>query len=212
MSVKSSSLRISENLLLSFPQSPFSCFLLSLIYTLFHRHIDASISLLNVFEMDPYITRTEVAPQVFEEMFLINFVPVLEWYNNQRSRILSSLNSSNGYESDENSVVMDSGVSCIDLLSKMNGNQALELKELERDYEQLLDENCRGFVGYFKEVLENKDGGRVIEIPSVVTKMVRKGDEYEFKRDEKSLLTEFGSKNGRYNVMFHFLAYIFFMF
>ncbi|GJT68595.1 putative E3 ubiquitin-protein ligase LIN-1 isoform X1 [Tanacetum coccineum] len=104
-----------------------------------------------------------------------------------------------GYESDENSVVMDSVVSCMDLLSKMNGDQALELKELEKEYEYVLDENCRIFVEYFKEVLENEDGDIVIVPPSVVLE-VHKSEGYGYNRDEKSLLsTEFGSRNGRYN-------------
>ncbi|KAI3709555.1 hypothetical protein L2E82_39319 [Cichorium intybus] len=197
-SVKTSSLRLSEKLLLSFPQNPFSSFLLSLIYTLCQRPIDASLALLNLFETDPSVARSEIAPQVFEEIFLINFLPVLEWYNEQRSRILSSLSSSSGYESDDNSIVTDSVVSCTTLLSKMNGNQASELKELERDYEQVLDENCRVFVGYFKEILGNKDD-RLVVPPSVVIEVVHKGDQHVYNQDEKSISTKFGSKNGRYN-------------
>ncbi|KAD6454725.1 hypothetical protein E3N88_09431 [Mikania micrantha] len=204
-SVKSSSLRLSEKLLLSYPQNPYSSFLLSLIYTLCERHIDACISLLDLFKTHPSIARSEVAPQVFEEMFLINFVPVLEWYNEERSRILSSLSSISGYESDDNSVVMDSIVSCTTLLSKMNDNQALKLKELERDYEQVLDENCRVFVGYFKEILGNKDGNRVIDRPSVVLEAVHKGDKYEYNQDEKSTSTDFGSENRRSSVLCYFM-------
>ncbi|KAK1418553.1 hypothetical protein QVD17_27698 [Tagetes erecta] len=204
-SVKSSSLRLAENLLLSYPQNPFSSFLLSLIYTLHNQHVNASIILIQLFETHPSIARSEVAPQVFEEMFLRNFVPVLEWYNGERSRILSSLCSSSGYGdgygSDDDSVVGDSVVSCTTLLSKMNDNQAVELKELERDYELVLDENCRVFAGYFKEVLGSKDGDGVIDPPCVVLDVVRKGDECEYDRDEKSVSTstEFGSENGRYN-------------
>ncbi|PWA98838.1 armadillo-like helical [Artemisia annua] len=209
VAVKTSSLCLSEKLLLSYPQNPFSSFLLSLIYTLSKRHKDACFMFLEVFETDPFIARSEVAPQVFEEMFLVNFVPVLEWYNEKRSRILSGLNSGScGYESDENSVVMDTVVSCMDLLSKMNGDQALELKELEREYEYVLDENCRVFVEYFKEVLENEDGDIVIVPPSIVLE-VHKGEGYEYNRDEKSLLsTEFGSRNGRYNVNGHYHMFL----
>nr|XP_043627899.1 putative E3 ubiquitin-protein ligase LIN [Erigeron canadensis] len=196
--VKTSSLRLSEKLLLSYPQNIFSSFLLSLIYKLCQRDIDASFELLNVFEQDPTIARLEVAPKLFENMFLINFVPVLEWYNEQRSKILSSLSSCSGYESDENSVVMDSVVSCTTLLSKMNGNQAFELKELERDYEKVLDENCRVFVGYFKEVLgNNEDENRVIDPPLIVLEPVYRDGKYN--QQEKSISTVFGSKNGRYN-------------
>ncbi|KAI3701448.1 hypothetical protein L6452_26532 [Arctium lappa] len=196
--VNSSSLRLTEKLLVSYPNNPFSSFLLSLIHTLRQRPLDAALTLLHLFRTHPSTARSEVAPQLFEEMFLINFLPVLEWYNEQRSRILSCLSSSCGYDSDDNSIVTDSVVSCTTLLSKMNGNQASELKELERDYEQVLDENCRVFVGYFEEILGN-DGNRVIDPPLVVLKAVHTGDTYEHNRNEKSISTEFGSKNGRYN-------------
>ncbi|KAI7750354.1 hypothetical protein M8C21_015542, partial [Ambrosia artemisiifolia] len=101
--------------------------------------------------------------------------------------------------SDENSVVMETGVSCKHLLSKMNDDQAMELKELEREYEEVLDENCRVFVGYFKKVLGNKDGDRVIDPPSVVLEAVYKKEKCEYGQDGKSASAEFGSENGRYN-------------
>ncbi|XP_076913607.1 putative E3 ubiquitin-protein ligase LIN, partial [Bidens hawaiensis] len=202
---KSTSIQLSENLILSYPETPFSLFILSLVYTLSDRHLHASITFLELFKMDPFVMRSEVAPQVFEEMFLRHFVPVLDWYNQQRSRILSSLCLSNSgyenYESDDNvdkSVVTSSVVSCVNLLSKMNDNQAVELKELEREYEMVLDENCRVFVEYFKEVLRSKDGS-VIDPPDVVFEVVNKGGECECEQGEKKASDEFGSKNGRYN-------------
>lgn len=167
--------------------------------------MDASISLLDVFYLNPSLARTEIAPQLFEELFLRHFLPVLEWYNEQRSRILSSLSLNSGYESDDRSICGDAMVvSCTTLLSKMNGDQASELKGLERDYEEVLDVNCKVFVGYFKEVLESNDGDRVIDPPSVVLETIGNGDEFEYGGDERIEAEESGLKNGRYNVMLTF--------
>ncbi|KAI7989543.1 putative E3 ubiquitin-protein ligase LIN-1 [Camellia lanceoleosa] len=167
-SIRSSSLRLAEKLLVSFPENPFSSFLLSLIHSLCHRPIDASLSLLDVFYIDPSLARSEVAPVVFEELFLIHFLPV---FNGSMiidrkfcllyRKMLVTIVMIALY-------VMTRWFSSTRSLSQMSGDQTSELKELERDYEEVLDENCRVFAGYFKEVLANKDGNRLIDPPSVV--------------------------------------------
>ncbi|KAL7189481.1 hypothetical protein ACSBR1_039180 [Camellia fascicularis] len=198
-SIRSSSLRLAEKLLVSFPENPFSSFLLSLIHSLCHRPIDASLSLLDVFYIDPSLARSEVAPVVFEELFLIHFLPVFQWFNDHRSKILSSLSQNVGYNCDDSSICDDSVVfSSTRSLSQMSGDQTSELKELERDYEEVLDENCRVFAGYFKEVLANKDGNRLIDPPSVVLEKTGKGHKSEYSKDEKIKAGESGLKNGRY--------------
>ncbi|KAL8102427.1 putative E3 ubiquitin-protein ligase LIN-1 [Apium graveolens] len=201
VSVRSSSLRLSEKLLNSYTKTSFSSFLLCLVYFLSNSPIEAAFSLLEVFYDDPCLARSEISPQVFEELFLRHFVRVLEWYNEQKSRILSSLSKDSGYDSDDHSICVESvGVSCTTLLSKMNGNQALELKELERDYEDVLDENCRVFVWYFKEVLENADENAVIDPPSVVLEIIDREDEIEDADEVVEIDTDgSGLKNGRYN-------------
>lgn len=111
-----------------------------------------------------------------------------------------------GYDSDENlmgdvSVVLPSSK----LLSKMSGGQALEFKELERSYEEVLDENCRVFAKFFKQVLENKDENRLITPPSVIIKEVGKVDKLDGSSEDVRIKTEeLGFLNGRYNVMLKF--------
>lgn len=209
ISDKSSSLRLTEKLLDSCPKNSFSWFLLCLVYSLSNSPIEAALSLLEVFYDDPSLARSEISPEVFEELFLRHFVRVLEWYNEQKSRILFSLSKDSGYDSDDHSICVDSvGVSCTTLLSKMNGNQALELKELERDYEDVLDENCRVFVWYFKEILENADENAVIDPPSVGLQIIDREDEIEDHDDTVKIDTDgSGFKNGRYNVIIIFQIY-----
>lgn len=153
---------------------------------------------------------------LFEELFLVHLLPVLHWHNEQRSSILSSslssLQSSSDHDDDEsnddNSVCDDVSVvvPCAKLLSKMSGSQASELKELERNYEELLDENCRVFANYFKQVLENSSDSGLIIItpPSVVLMKIEKvggADQLHQKQDENIKSEELQWENGRYNVM-----------
>ncbi|KAJ9688383.1 hypothetical protein PVL29_014193 [Vitis rotundifolia] len=198
---RSSSVRLAEKLLHSHPDTLFSSFLLSLLYALLNRHTEAAHSLLNIFSSDPSLARSEIAPVMFEEFFLIHLLPVLQSFKDQRSRILSSLSSKNlGYDSDKRSRFEESVVvSGTRLLSKMSGGQTSELKELERDYEEVLDENCRLLVGYFREVLGNENGSRLIRPPSLIFEKIRKSDEFKFNEDEQHKMEEIGLGNGRYN-------------
>ncbi|KAL0345223.1 UNVERIFIED_CONTAM: hypothetical protein Sradi_4353600 [Sesamum radiatum] len=193
-----SSLRSAEKLLLSNSRNPFSSFLLSLVQYLRHREIDASLSLLDVFQADPSLCRLEIAPFLFQELFLIHFAPMLEWYNVQRSSILSSFSSTSDYNScDDQSIISNTT-----LLSKMSGDQASALKDLERDYEDLLDENCRIFVEYFKRLLRNKDGDHVIvPPPEVVLQIHGTADKLGYSHEEKIKNQKFESTNRRYNPM-----------
>ncbi|XP_073062544.1 putative E3 ubiquitin-protein ligase LIN-1 isoform X1 [Primulina eburnea] len=205
-SIRSSSLRLAEKLLSS-ENTAFSSFLLSLVYSLSHRPVDASISLLDVFRADPSLCRREIAPFLFEELFLVHFLPLLEWYNDHRSNILPSNpsfnidNSGGNYSDDHLSIVSNNTT----LLSKMSGDQASALKDLERDYEDLLDQNCRTFVGYFKEVLQNKDGKNVVAPPSIVLRRSNiecRGETAVCSDEEKKMNSqEFGPTYRRYNPM-----------
>ncbi|XP_021277287.1 putative E3 ubiquitin-protein ligase LIN isoform X1 [Herrania umbratica] len=201
-SIQSSSLRLAQKLLLSYPRTPFSSFLLSLIYSLSNQPIKSSLSLLQVFYLDPSLARSEIAPTLFEDLFLVHFLPVLQRFNEQRSTILSSLSQNVNHDADDYSICdVSVVVPCSKLLSKMSGDQALELKELERNYEEVLDENCRVLVKYFQEVLENSDdGNRLISPPALVLKQTEKDEELDYDQEDKNIKTkELGLKNGRYN-------------
>ncbi|XVE54241.1 hypothetical protein DITRI_Ditri03aG0064600 [Diplodiscus trichospermus] len=199
-SIQSSSLRLAQKLLLSYPENAISSFLLSLIYSLSNQPIKSSLSLLQVFFLDPSLARSELAPILFEELFLVHFLPVLHWFNEQRSIILSSLSQNVNDDADDYSICdVSVVVPCSKLLSKMSGDQALELKELERNYEEVLDENCRVFVKYFKEVLENSDGNRLISPPALVLKQTEKAEGLDYDEDKNIKSKELALKNGRYN-------------
>ncbi|KAH0743077.1 hypothetical protein KY290_031070 [Solanum tuberosum] len=178
-----SSLKLAaEKILVSLDyENTFSSFLLSLVYTLLHKPVDAALSLLHVFYTDPFIARVEIAPLVFEQLFLIHFIPILHWYNHQRSTIMPLFNAVSAPTKS---------------LSTISREQASQLKDLENEYEEILDENCRVFSRYFKEVLRAKNQDKIIDPPSVI---VQRSDCFEFSKDEEMINQEYGLKNRRYN-------------
>lgn len=111
-----------------------------------------------------------------------------------------------GYDSDDNSMCdVSVVVPCTKLLSKMSGGQAMKLKDLESIYEEVIDENCQVLVKYFKEVLENSNGNRLIMPPPlVILKEMGKVDTFDGNGDKKIIKEEPILENGRYNVMLHF--------
>ncbi|KAL9151413.1 hypothetical protein ABFS82_11G050100 [Erythranthe guttata] len=207
-SVRSSSLRLAEKILLSDninnPDSnPFSSFLLSLVHHLRRRPVDAAVSLLDIFRSDPSFSRQEIAPFLFQELFLVHFSPITERYNEQRSEILSSSSIPNsGYDSDHD---YDESItpSTTTLLSKMSGAQASSLKGLEREYEVLMEENCRIFVDYFKDVLLRNNDDQMIAPPTIILRAGAGDDNNKLVYSDDVAIKinghEFRSTNRRYN-------------
>ncbi|KAK1266062.1 putative E3 ubiquitin-protein ligase LIN-1 [Acorus gramineus] len=159
------SLRLAEKLLLSLrSQTPQSALLLSLIYALCHRPLDAALSLLDVFIANPNLSRSEIAPSVFENLFLHHLLPVVRWFTDRRSHLIPS--SAAEDRDDGRSVSMELGAV---LMSRMSGDQAAELRGLEREYEEALDENTRAYAMYLKEVLRGSDGeARSVSPPPLI--------------------------------------------
>ncbi|CAI0390068.1 unnamed protein product [Linum tenue] len=147
LAVQSSSLAVAEKLLLSCPTTtPFSSFLLSLIYSLVNQPVKAAAAVLCLFRLSPSAARSKIAPDLFQELFLVHLLPALRWFEDRRSAILS------GTTAEEPPAMK--------VLSEMSGVQAKELKVLEGIYEDVLNENCRVFADYLiDEVLSSGGGG-----------------------------------------------------
>lgn len=212
-----SALRAAEKLLLSLPsRSPLSVLLLSLTHALHRRPAAAALALLDLFSLDPALSREDVAPSVFEDLFLPHLLPVLHWFADQRARILSSDSPSPApaapaVEDDGWSVESSAAVS---LLSRMSGGQAAELKKLERGYEDVLDANSRVYAEYLKEVLESADEARQARGPPqlILRRFDGEGGEIEEGVEEEEESEEaIGLRSGqrRYNVMHSFFCLVF---
>ncbi|KAL6006191.1 hypothetical protein ACLOJK_040237 [Asimina triloba] len=211
---RSSSLRLTEKLLLSSSlQTSLSSLLLSLIYSLCQHPTEAALCLLDVFLFDPSLARSEIAPSVFEDLFLLHLLPVLLWFKDQRSRIHSSVTPDrSSYGDDERSAEAEAGRR--GMLSRMSGEQAAKLKGLEKDYEEVVDENSRNFARYLKEVLGDSDGIGSSSAPSLILGTIGDGDAGSDASSRRSRAgseadgmnehRQIGTANRRYNVMFHF--------
>lgn len=90
---------------------------------------------------------------------------------------------------------------CAKVLSKMSEEQAAKLREVEKEYEEVLDDNCRILAEYFKEVLVNENSDARISPPSLIMKSGAESGGRENIREEitRTNLLE----NGRYNVMLY---------
>ncbi|XP_061343897.1 putative E3 ubiquitin-protein ligase LIN [Gastrolobium bilobum] len=197
--IRISSLTIAEKLLLPLPEYPVSSFLLSLIRNLCNRPIESAISLLRIFHSKPSLARSEIAPALYENLFSLHLFPVFRWFDEERTRILSSASASLNHDNtiDDNSVWDESVVMpSTKSLSKMSGDQASKLRELEREYQEVLNENCRVFAEYFKEVLVNENGDASISPPLLILKSAREGDSRENREEEIRMPV---LENGRYN-------------
>ncbi|RDX92510.1 putative E3 ubiquitin-protein ligase LIN, partial [Mucuna pruriens] len=183
-SIRSSSLSLAEKLLLPLPEFPVSSFLLSLVNALRNRPTESAASLLRIFHSDnASLARSEIAPALYERLFSLHLFPVFRWFDEQRTQILSSTDDANDYGysvSEEYSVVLP----CTKVLSKMSEEQAAKLRKLEREYEEVLDENCGVFAAYFREVLLNRNGDASISPPSLILNSAAEGGVMENQKEE----------------------------
>lgn len=105
--------------------------------------------------LSPSAARADIAPEVFEELFLPHLFPVVRWFAEQRARVL----------------VREEGMA---VLARMSGGQAGELRELEEVYEGVMDENVRVYARFLKGVLWEGEG---IRPPELVLPEVDEGEE-----------------------------------
>ncbi|KAK7319978.1 hypothetical protein RJT34_04707 [Clitoria ternatea] len=192
----SSSLSLAEKLLLPLPEFPISSFLFALIRSLRNRPTESAISLLRIFHSNPSLARFEIAPSLYDHLFSLHLLPVFRDFHERRTRVLSSLTRDNGDRSvsDDESVVLP----CTKLLSKMSEDQASKLRELEREYEEVVGENCKVFAVYFRDVLMDKNGDASISPPSLILKSAAESDEgRENIKEETQMMNVM--ENGRYN-------------
>ncbi|XP_028806521.1 putative E3 ubiquitin-protein ligase LIN-1 [Neltuma alba] len=200
LTIRSSSLTLAEKLLLPLPQNPISSFLLSLIYTINKRQVEAALSLLQVFYLNPSLARSEIAPVLYEQLFSLHLLPVFRSFDEQRAKILPSTSENSARYPDGYSILDESVVlPPTKLLSRMTNDQASKLRELERDYEETIDDNCRIVAEYFKEVLVSNTSDSSVSLPLSVLK--NSGDDAEMKQSQQEMVqTDIPLfKNGRYN-------------
>lgn len=153
------------------------------------------------------MARSEIAPILYEQLFSLHLLPVFRSFDEQREKILPSTSENSAHYPDDYSVFDESVVlTPTKLLSRISDDQASRLRELERDYEEAIDDNCRIVADYFKEVLVNNTGDSSISPPLSVLKNSRDDAEMEHRQEEIVETNTPLFKNGRYNVMLYFCS------
>ena len=150
-SASPSSLRAAERLLRSLPAAtPLSCLLLALGRAARRGGgAAAAAAVLDLFALDPALARHELAPAAFEALFAPRLLPVMRHFAARRAAAAAKAMDEEG-GSDE----ATAAVSAMRVLSLMSGAQAQEMRALEREYEKVLDANCKAYALYLRRILE----------------------------------------------------------
>ncbi|XP_042429376.1 putative E3 ubiquitin-protein ligase LIN isoform X1 [Zingiber officinale] len=186
-------------------RNPLSAVLLALAHAIRGRAAAAALALLDLFSLDPSLARHDVAPAVFEALFLPHLLPALRWFADQRSHILSSASLRRGSPKDEEDEERSvEAAAAMSLLSQMSGGQAGRLKELERRYEDVIDANCRVYAEYLKGLVQTGGGGR--RQPSAPPQLVltstddeEAGSDGTVEQEKVETSEAIGFRDGRYN-------------
>lgn len=149
-SASPSSLRAADRLLRSLPAAtPLSCLLLALARAARRGSgAAAAAAVLDLFALDPALARHELAPAAFEALFAPRLLPVMRHFAARRAAATAKAMDEEG-GSDE-----ATAMSTMRVLSLMSGAQAQVIRALEREYEKVLDANCRAYALYLKRILE----------------------------------------------------------
>jgi hypothetical protein len=203
-----SSLRAAERLLQSLPTAtPLSCLLLALACAARRRGgAPAAAAVLDLFALDPALARHELAPAAFEALFAPRLLPVMRHFAARRASATAAAAAAAAGNGDEDSRSDEAtALSAMRVLSMMSGAQAQEMRALEREYEMVLDANCRAYALYLRKILEAGEASTVSSPPhppelvfGVGADEDDRGDDEDAPDNDESA----SSQNGfRYNVI-----------
>ncbi|GJN38209.1 hypothetical protein PR202_gb27231 [Eleusine coracana subsp. coracana] len=159
-----SSLRAAERLLRSSvtpSPTPLSCLLLALACAARRRGAAAAAAaVMDLFALDPALARHEVAPAAFEALFAPRMLPVMRHFAARRAAAAAEASRSGGGDEDRSVET-----AAMRVLSTMSGAQAQEMRELEREYDKVLDVNCRAYALYLKNIIDAGDASTTVSSP-----------------------------------------------
>ncbi|KAJ7568713.1 hypothetical protein O6H91_01G044900 [Diphasiastrum complanatum] len=110
----------------------------------------AAKHVMDMFEVDPFFSRVDFAPAIWERLFLPHLTSITTWYSEQREKILSP---SEEPEEQADSYSRDDFCTGKKLLSKVNPDQAEQLQHLENLYQDSLDDHTRRYARYYRDRL-----------------------------------------------------------
>ncbi|CAO2199698.1 unnamed protein product [Urochloa humidicola] len=185
-----SSLRAAERLLQSLPAAtPLSCLLLALAHAARRRGgaPAAASAVLDLFALDPALARHELAPAAFEAFFAPRLLPVMRHFAARRASAAAALSAATKGGDEETRSDEAAALSAMRVLSMMSGAQAQEMRALEREYEVVLDVNCRAYALYLKNILDAGETSSPQPPPPELVFGVGDDDEEEHGGDDEVL-------------------------
>ncbi|XP_051139219.1 putative E3 ubiquitin-protein ligase LIN-1 [Andrographis paniculata] len=123
---------------------------LSYLSVLRHDFQTAVLHILEMFFVDPFFSRIDFAPELWESIFLPQMSSVVAWYSEGRRRILMDVipdSSDLSFTMDFDQYFNES------LIMSVRPKQAERIQQLEHLYGQSLDENTKLYAKYYKDCM-----------------------------------------------------------
>ncbi|XP_057489854.1 putative E3 ubiquitin-protein ligase LIN-1 [Actinidia eriantha] len=123
---------------------------LSYMWKLRNNVHNAVLHVLEMFNVDPFFSRIDFAPELWKTLFLPHMSSVVGWYSEERHRLVMDVIP----DSSDLSVTVDFDQFFNEsLVFSMRPDQTEKLQKLEQVYGQSLDENTRLYAKYYKDCL-----------------------------------------------------------
>ncbi|XP_020584069.1 putative E3 ubiquitin-protein ligase LIN-1 [Phalaenopsis equestris] len=129
----------------------------------------ATLHALEMFDVEPFFSRTDFAPDLWETMFLPHMASIVGWYTEARHRIVMEEIPD---ATDLSATASDFGEQLFNesVVAAATPDQAENLRELEMEYGESLDRSTRMYAKYYKDVLSQES----VEIQTSPTSFGRK--------------------------------------
>ncbi|KAJ0974272.1 hypothetical protein J5N97_016237 [Dioscorea zingiberensis] len=111
----------------------------------------AALHALEMFDVDPFFSRIDFAPELWESLFLPHMASIVGWYTEARHQIIMDTIP----DSSDLSLTLDFGDQLFNesVILSVRPDQADKLRDLERRYGESLDDSTRMYAKYYKDVL-----------------------------------------------------------
>ena len=111
---------------------------------------NAVLHVLEMFNVDPFFSRIDFAPELWKTLFLPHMSSVVGWYSEERHRLVMDVIP----DSSDLSITVDFDQFFNEsLVFSMRPDQTEKLQKLEQVYGQSLDENTRLYAKYYKDCM-----------------------------------------------------------
>ncbi|XP_077246554.1 putative E3 ubiquitin-protein ligase LIN-1 isoform X2 [Tasmannia lanceolata] len=123
---------------------------LAFLWKLRHNINNSVLHVLEMFIIDPFFSRIDFAPELWEALFLPHMSSIVGWYSEARQRIVMEVipdSSDLSFTADFDQFFNES------LIFSLRPDQADKLQDLEKVYGDSLDENTRLYAKYYKDCM-----------------------------------------------------------